>query len=152
VVARGAWRGKSPDGAKARRVSKPPLVIITALALAACSRGATGVGTQPAPSPSLPIVTGHYPAYGSAPDLTWIAGRLERSWLLRTSPSGECTYVIYSTRRDAPWGGRIALYGDVDAVSRFPDGDMVVVTAGPVTMSSGPCGDPGVTVTAIAEH
>jgi len=133
-------------------VSKPPLVLITALALAACSRAASGVGTQPAPSPTLPIATGRYPAYGAAADFTWIAGRLEQSWLQRSSPGGECTYIVYSTRRDAPWGGRISLYGDVDEISKFPDGDMVVVTAGTMTTSSGPCGGPGVVVKTIAEH
>jgi hypothetical protein len=128
-------------------VSRILLIAITTVIVGACSRGSSDAGAQPAPTASLPITAGDYPAYGSAPDLSWFAGRI-----MRSSHLGECTYVVFSTGRGAPWGGRVAIYGDPQMIERFPDGDMVVVTADVGARPLGTCGGPGVAVKTIEEH
>jgi hypothetical protein len=130
--------------AKTARVARTLVVAAAVAALLGCTRGAGDGGAAPSPTPTLPIVTGDYPAYGNADDFAWIAGRLVRS-----APAGQCTFVVFATRPGAPWGGRLALYGSPD-LDRFPDGDMIVVTG--AMGSLGVCGGPGYAVTSIAEH
>jgi hypothetical protein len=113
----------------------------------ACAHGGTGTDAAPAPSATLPIVVGDYPAFGHAPDFSWIAGRIERS-----SPAGQCTYVQYSTHRGEPWGGRIALDAASSDVALFPTGDMVVVTGSLDDRALSACGEPALAVRTIAEH
>jgi hypothetical protein len=95
----------------------------------------------------LPITVGNYPAYGHAADFSWIAGRL-----IRSSPAGQCAYVIFSTGLGAPWGGRIALASQDKVIEPFPNGDMVVVTGGLDSKGYGGCGDPTMAVKTIREH
>ena len=102
---------------------------------------------MPSPAPTLPVTTGDYPAYGHAPDFSWVAGRL-----IRSVPAGQCTYVIFSTHRGEPWGGRIALAASADVVDLFPDGDMVVVSGSLDAAALSPCGRPALTVRTIEEH
>src|SRR5215469_7258536 len=113
----------------------------------ACAHGGAGTAAAPAPSASLPIVAGDYPAFGHAPDFTWISGRIVRS-----SPGGQCTYLQYSTHRGEPWGGRIALDAASNDVALFPTGDMVVVTGALDARALTPCGEPALVVRSIAEH
>jgi hypothetical protein len=126
-------------------------MMVRAIALAACacvvpacSHDATRSAASP--SPTLPITTGDYPAYGHAADFSWISGQLQRS-----TPAGQCTYIVFATRPGAPWGGRIAL-APSSRDGAFPDGDMVVVTGELVSSPLGVCGHPSMSVTTIAEH
>jgi len=127
-------------------VWRSAVALIVLLGVCGCARAASDANPQAAPSPTLPIATGHYPAYGHAADYSWIAGRIVRS-----VPAGQCTYVVYSTHTGDAWGGRIALSSS-SAVDRYPDGDMVVVSG---TLDSGalsPCGHPIERVATIEEH
>jgi len=99
------------------------------------------------PAASLPVTTGDYPAFGHAPDFTWGSGRIVRS-----APAGECTYVMFSTRRGEPWGGRIALSASSGADALFPDRDMVVVTGKLEAQPLSACGNPTLAVKTIEEH
>ena len=118
-----------------------------ALCACACAHDASGSDAAPTPSASLPIVAGDYPAFGHAPDFSWIAGRIVRS-----SPAGQCTYVDFSTRQGEPWGGRVVLVASAADIALFPAGDMVVVTGSLDTRALTPCGEPAMTVQSIAEH
>ena len=119
------------------------------LAIAAQSCGhATGTASAgPSPSPTLPITSGIFPDFGHAPDFTWVSGRL-----LRSSPAGQCTYIQFSTHRDEPWGGRIALTASGGDPAPFPNGDMVVVTGALDSRRPSLCGKPALVVDSIAEH
>lgn len=129
-------------------MSRVLIVIAFFAGLAAgCSRASTDASGHPIASPTLPITVGNYPAYGHAVDFSWIAGRIVRS-----VPAGECTYVIFSTRAGAPWGGRIALTSQESLTELFPDGDMVVVTGVLDSKVLGTCGDPALAVKTIQEH
>ena len=153
VQARCRLRGNASTGAKARTVSKPIAIAVVALALAACGKtSGSGAGAQPAPSPTLPVTIENYPPYGAAADFSWVAGRLVRSWFVAHGAAGECTYVVFSTARGGPWGGRVAIFGDAATTDRFPDGDMVVVTAQTNARAPVTCGEPAVSVATIAEH
>jgi len=103
-------------------------------------------GASASPSPTLPVTTGDYPAFGYAPDFSWIAGRL-----LRSAPAGLCTYVVFSSHPGAPWGGRIALANAASSAA-FPDGAMVVVEGEIDADALGTCGEPALVVRTIAEH
>ena len=119
------------------------------LAIAAQSCGhATGTASAgPSPSPTLPITSGIFPDFGHAPDFTWVAGRL-----IRSSPAGQCTYIQFSTHRDEPWGGRIALTAAGGDPAPFPTGDMVVVTGTLQSNAPSICGQPSMAIATIEEH
>jgi hypothetical protein len=121
------------------------LIAIT-LGASGCARASNGAGT-PAPDKTLPVTTGDFPAYGHAPDFTWVAGRIVRS-----APAGECTFVIFSTRKGQPWGGRIALTSSSGEVGRYPNGDMVVVSGVLDSRMPSACGVPTLSVKSIEEH
>jgi|SRR5579864_6844563 len=135
------------NGSKCARVSRAFVVAVVAIAAAGCARASSGTNAEPSPSPTLPIVTARFPAYGHAPDFSWIAGRLVRSL-----PAGQCTYVLFSTRPDEPWGGRIALSAPAELLAQYPDGDMVVVTGTLDSTTLGTCGHPAEVVRLLAEH
>jgi len=121
-------------------------VVCLAAFACACAHGG-GPDAAPAPSATLPIVLGDYPAFGHAPDFSWISGRIVRS-----SPAGQCTYVRFSEHRGEPWGGRIALVAASSDVALFPTGDMVVVTGSLDDRALSACGEPALAVRTIAEH
>lgn len=123
------------------------LLVLIALGTGACGHATSGADAGPSPAPTLPVTTGRYPAFGHAPDFAWIAGRL-----IRSSPAGQCTYVIFSTGRGQPWGGRIALESSAQEIERFPDGDMVVVNGALDSGALSVCGEPVMTVKSIEEH
>lgn len=122
---------------------------VVGLAALACSCARDGAGTDAAPAPSatLPIVAGDYPAFGHAPDFSWVSGRIVRS-----SPAGQCSFVQYSTHRGEPWGGRIVLDAAADDVALFPTGDMVVVTGSLDDRILSACGEPALKIRTIQEH
>lgn len=122
-------------------------VVCLAAFACACAHGGAGTDAAPAPSATLPIVVGDYPAFGHAPDFSWISGRIVRS-----SPAGQCTYVQFSMHRGEPWGGRIALEAGASDVVLFPTGDMVVVTGSIDDRALSTCGEPALAVRTIAEH
>lgn len=132
-----------------RALVHPARIVVACLALCtcACAHGTAGSDAAPAPSVTLPIASGDYPAFGHAPDFTWVSGRIVRS-----SPAGQCTYVQFSTRRGEPWGGRVALLASADDVTLFPAGDMVVVTGALDAHALTPCGEPALAVRTIEEH
>jgi hypothetical protein len=120
--------------------------VLIVLGAFGCSHG-NGASSAPAPSPTLPVTTGDYPAYGHAPDFAWVSGRLVRS-----VPDGRCSYVVFATHRGEPWGGRIALTIETDSIARFPNGDMVVVTGALDERSLSTCGEPTMKARSIEEH
>jgi len=141
-------RGNIAAPTKTARVSKASIVVaLIALTAAGCQRASGGADVAPSPASTLPVSTGDYPAYGHAPDFSWIAGKLVRS-----SPAGQCTFLMFATRRGQPWGGRIALSAASGAAERFPTGDMVVVTGSLDTRVPSACGQPALTVKTIEEH
>jgi hypothetical protein len=123
------------------------IILLVAGFAAGCGHASNGASVHPDSSPTLPITVGNYPAYGHAADFSWIAGRL-----IRSSPAGQCTYVIFSTGSGAPWGGRIALAAQDKVIELFPNGDMVVVTGGLDSKGLGACSDPAMAVKTIREH
>ena len=123
------------------------IAILFALCAEGCARATSGTDSPPSPSPTLPITAGNYPGFGHAVDFSWVAGKLVRS-----APAGQCAYIVFSTRRGEPWGGRVALYDKASAVDRFPDGDMVVVTGALNASAPSTCGEPALAVETIEEH
>jgi len=141
-------RGRSTDVANDAPVPTLRIAALCiALCAAACARANTSTDAQPSPTPTLPITSGDYPAYGHAPDFTWVAGRV-----IRSSPAGQCTFVSFSTRRGEPWGGRIALVDPSNTVARFPTDDLVVVTGTLDNRAPSTCGEPALVVRTIEEH
>jgi len=122
-------------------------VVCLAAFASACARGSAGTDAAPAPSTTLPIVAGDYPAFGHAPDFSWVSGRIVRS-----SPAGQCTFVQFSTHRGEPWGGRIVLDAAASDVALFPSGDMVVVTGSLDDRVLSACGEPALKIRTIQEH
>jgi hypothetical protein len=113
--------------------------VCAALVSAACSHGAV----RPAFSP-LPIATGDYPAYGHAPDYSWLAGRLAQR------PNG-CVYLVFAPTGRAPFGGRLALNADPSTLHALPGGDMIVAFGRFSSAPQGDCGR-GYVVARIEEH
>jgi hypothetical protein len=99
--------------------------------------------TTPVP---LPVATGDYPAYGHAADYSWVAGRL-----MRSLKGGGCTYVVFSLRPGAPWGGRLALAPGDDRLAALRDGDMVVAL-GDFDPLPGGCGSVAYRAKSVQEH
>ena len=122
-------------------------VVCLAAFACACARGSAGTGAAPTPSATLPIVAGDYPAFGQAPDFSWVSGRIVRS-----SPAGECTFLQFSTHRGEPWGGRIVLDAAAGDVALFPSGDMVFVTGSLDDRALSACGEPELKIRTIQEH
>lgn len=146
-----AWhvrRVRATDVANAGQVLPMRLLVVCLAAFAcACAHGGAGTDAAPAPSATLPIVAGDYPAFGHAPDFSWVSGRIVRS-----SPAGECTYVQFSTHRGEPWGGRIVIDAAATDVALFPTGDMVVVTGSLDDRALSACGEPALKIRTIQEH
>ena len=107
---------------KSRALAAAAIALASAggAALCGCShRSGAAIGPSPTPAP---ITTGDFPAYGHAPDYTWIAGKFEPSLT-----GGACSYVIFSAMAHAPWGGRIAIEAHEGMLSGIAGGEMVVV-------------------------
>jgi len=96
-------------------------LLAAGLALLSGCTHASGVATSTSPTPA-PITTGDFPAYGHAPDYSWIAGKFERSLA-----GGDCAYVIFSAMARAAFGGRIAIEAPNGELAGVADGDMLVV-------------------------
>ena len=124
------------------------VAVVLALAPSGCTRGGSrDVGSpSTATAPPLPIATGDFPIYGHSADFSWLAGRIARS--LR---SGDCTYVVFSSRPGAPWGGRLALVASPASLAAFPEGDLVVVRGDLDALAYGGCG-PAYRVALLQEH
>jgi hypothetical protein len=113
---------------------------------AGCSHASSGA-PGPSPTPTLPVTSGDYPAYGYAPDFSWVAGRLVRS-----APAGPCDYILFSSRPGDAWGGRLPLISPPSLVDPFPDGDMIVVQGTLDSHALSVCGSPVLVVRSLAEH
>lgn len=121
------------------------IALLLAIGCWGCTRASSGNGSLPAAK--LPVSPGDYPAFGHAPDFSWVSGRL-----IRSAPVGECTYVMFSARPGEPWGGRIALVSSADDIALFPNRDMVVVTGKLDSRALSACGEPAISVKTIEEH
>jgi len=96
--------------------------------------------------PQRPHVTlGAYPAYGHAPDFSWIAGRLAQRL-------NGCTYLVFGKAARTQWGGRIALVARPDVLANFAGGDMVVAVGRLSRAPQGLCGVPAFVADTIEEH
>jgi hypothetical protein len=139
-------RGSTAGQANAKPVPKALVAIALASLCCGCSHSNDGAGAGAGSSPTLPVTSGDYPAFGHAADFSWIAGRL-----IRSSPAGQCTYVVFSSGRGGLWGGRIAL-ANASKADAFPDGDMVVVEGRLDANEPGICGQPSMILRSIEEH
>ncbi|MDQ6825042.1 MAG: hypothetical protein M3007_06215 [Candidatus Eremiobacteraeota bacterium] len=116
--------------------------------LTGCSHAASNGEATSSPSTApLPVATGDYPAYGHAPDFSWMSGSIGRSL-----KGGGCTYLQFSPRPGAPWGGRIALTSPKAQLGAYNSGDMIVVRGSLSSLSDGACGNIAYDVQAIEEH
>jgi hypothetical protein len=121
------------------------IALLLAIGCWGCTRASSGTGSLSAAK--LPVSPGDYPAFGHAPDFSWVSGRL-----IRSAPAGECTYVMFSAHPGEPWGGRIALVSSADDIALFPNRDMVVVTGKLDSRALSACGEPAISVKTIEEH
>ena len=116
---------------------------VVTIQLAACAHGGARLAALATPSP-LPVATGDYPAFGHAPDFSWIAGRLEHSIA--------CTYIVFDHTRRAPWGGRLPLIDAASLTQPLPSGDTVIVKGDFDRLGAGVCGTPAYAVRLVEEH
>ena len=120
-------------------------ILVALLATVGCGKRAVP-STAASPTP-IPVATGDYPEYGYAPDLSWLAGRIDTAMR-----GGPCTYLTFSTHAGVAWGGKFALRGTPGSLDRLRAGDMVIVRGSVKRKASRECGALDFDVSSIEMH